>query len=217
MANTQILSGITKAIIRGNQLAISLAKTCITTPVLINTDPAQGAKYAIPLLCETNQKSATAEVSESLIISTDSKKNVTDNVAPGSKNWHLTGYIKGDVTGVTEPSNYFMPLLQFNVDTLWSWFNHAAVLMFKDGNARIYDRVVIKDLQTGQQKDSQNAVPFSLTLKEINVMETSPVDLDPDSTNATDNAAKSMPDQGSAGGEAENMGSTSSEVIQESA
>ncbi len=202
-------SGIAKAIILGNRLAISLAKTCITTPVLINTDPEQGAKYAIPLLCETNQKSAAAEVSESLIISTDAKKNVTDNVAPGSKSWHLTGYLHVD----GEVTNYFTPLLQFQCDTLWSWFNHGAVLMYKDGNAQIYDRVVIKDLQTSQQKDSGNAIPFSLTLKEINVMETSPLESDTgalDSAATPDQISASVPKTGSSAGFASAMGSTNS-------
>lgn len=206
MANAE-LSGLTRNILAGNRTAIALAKTCITTPVLINTDTSQGAKFAIPLLCETNQKSAAAEVSESLIITSDSKKNVIDNVAPGSKSWHLTGYIQGSGVGALEPTNYFMPMLQFNVDTLWSWFNHAAVLMFKDGNCRIYDRVVIKDLQTSQQKDSQNAVPFSMTLKEINVMETSMIDTgDVDTTKLKFN----VPHLGSAGGEASSLGSTNS-------
>ena len=203
------VSGITKAILEGNRMAIKMAKTCVTTPVLINTDTTQGAKYAIPLLCETNQKSAAAEVSESLIIGPDSKKNVTDNVAPGSKSWHLTGYLHVD----GEVTNYFTPLLQFYNDTLWGWFNHGAVLMFKDGNAQIYDRVVIKDLQTSQQKDSGNAIPFSLTLKEVNIMEVSPLDVDSDSTNSTDKAAKSKPQTGSEGGNAQDMGTTNAQTV----
>ena len=209
MAN-ELVSGLSKAIISGSRLAVSLAKTCITTPVLINTDVRQGAQYAIPLYCETNQKSAAAEVSESLIISTNSKKNITDNVAPGSKSWRLSGYIKGDITGVLEPTNYFQPMTQFHADTLWEWFGKAAVLMFKDGNAQVYDRVVIKDLQTGQQKDSQSAIPFSMTLKEINVMTTSPLNLSADTTNSVEAAAKSAPGAGSAGGDTLSMGATSS-------
>ena len=211
MANAEI-SGLTRNILAGNRTAIALAKTCITTPVLINTDTNQGAKYAIPLLCETNQKSAAAEVSESLVICADAKKNVTDNVAPGSKSWHLTGYIQGTGVGTLEPTNYFMPFLQFNVDTLWSWFNHAAVLMFKDGNCRIYDRVVIKDLQTGQQKDSQNAVPFSMTLKEINLIPIT--EIKTDSSQSQEQLAKNQPETGTAGGAASEMGSYNSEVVE---
>ena len=209
----EAISGFNKALIRGNQLAIGLAKTCLTTPVLINKDSTQGAVYAVPLMVETNQKSASAEVSESLIISTDSKKNITDNVAPGGLSWHLSGYIIGDPTGLTEPTNYFQPLMNFNVDTLWSWFNHAAVLTYKDGNAQFYKRVVIKDLQTGMQKDAQDATPFTMTLKEITVMET-PNDIDADSNVPTKDEIKSMPDKGSAGGSAATMGSVSAEVVE---
>ena len=63
MAN-ELVSGLSKAIIRGSQLAVSLAKTCITTPVLINTDIKQGAQYAIPLYVETNQKSAGTQAAD---------------------------------------------------------------------------------------------------------------------------------------------------------
>ena len=212
MAN-ELVSGLIKEIINGSPLALALAKTCLTTPALTNKDPVQGAMATIPLYCETNQKSASAEVSESLIISTDSKKNVTDNVAPGSKSWRLTGYIKGDITGISEPTNYYQPLTRIFTDTLWSWFSKGAVLVYRDGDAQNYSRVVIKELQTGQQKDSQNAVPFSLTLKEINVMETSPVDMDSDTTNEVNKAVNSTPDAGSAGGSTLSMGSTSSAVM----
>lgn len=212
MAN-ELVSGLNKAIMGGSPLALSLVKTCLTTPVLINKTPGQGAMGDIYLYCETNQKSASAEVSESLIISTDSKQNISDNVAPGSKSWRLTGYIKGDITGITEPTNYYQPITRSYVNQLWSWFEHGAVLVYRDGDARTYNRVVIKDLQTGQQKDSQSAVPFSLTLKEINVMKTSPVDLDADTTNPVNNAVNSTPDAGSAGGATLSMGSTPSEVM----
>lgn len=208
MAN-QVLSGITKAIIEGNLLAIRLAKSYNTTPALINTDASQGAVFSIQLLCETNQKSAAAEVSESLVICSDSKKNVTDNVAPGSKSWHLTGYIQS--TPGIESTNYFTPLLKYYVSILWEWFEKGAVLLFKDGDSKIYDRVVIKDLQTSQQKDAQNAVPFSITLKEINLIPISPEKAD--NSQSQEQLSKSQPDTGSAGGNAAEMGSGNSELV----
>ena len=200
-ANLQTMNGMTKAILEGNRLAIKLARTCITTPTLINVDATQGAKYAIPLLCETNQKSASAEVSENLVITTDKKQNVTDNIAPGSKSWHLSGYLHVD----GEVSNYFMPLLQFYEDVLWQWRDRGAILMYKDGNAKIYDRVVIKDLQTSQQKDSANAIPFTMTLKEINVIPLEPANVDGNGTPEQEKASK--PDTGSADGPEQNLGS----------
>ncbi len=165
------MDGLTLKIINGNKKALALARTCVTTPTLINIYSEQGAIGAIPLDSETIQKSANAEVSENLVIaSSDQKKNITDNVAPGSKSWTISGYIKG--IKQLEPSNYFQPFVQTFTDILWSWFDHGAVLIFKDGNAHVHERVVIKDLKTSQQKDAANAVPFSMTVKELNLMET---------------------------------------------
>ena len=146
------MDGLSLKITNGNKKALALAKTLVTTPTLINIDMKQGAVYAIPLEVETNQKRAAAEVSESLVISTDAKKYIADNVAPGAKSWNLSGYIKGIPS--LEPTNYFQPFVLLHTDILWNWFNHGAVLIFKDGDAHIYQRVVIKDLQTAQQKDS---------------------------------------------------------------
>lgn len=205
------MDGLTLKITNGNKKALALAKTCITTPTLINLDPSQGAIYALPLEVETNQRSATAEVSESLVISSEAKKYFSDNVAPGSQSWHLTGYIAG--IKLLEPTNYFQPFVQLHTDILWQWFNHGAVLVFKDGNAQVHEQVVIKDLQTAQQKDSGNATPFSLTLKEINVMETSLNNVAENATNDINKLTKSMPAIGSAIGPVASMGMVASEIV----
>ena len=185
------MDGITKQIIQGDRKALALAKTLITTPTLINTKITQGALYAIPLDVETNQMRASAEVSESLVIAMDAKKFLSDNVAPGSRSWSLSGYIKGIPR--LEPTNYFQPFVQLHTDILWNWFMHGAVLTYKDGNSKIYPRVVIKDLQTAQQKDSANATPFTMTLKEINVMDTSALNFADNITGAVNKLKKSMP------------------------
>jgi hypothetical protein len=204
------MDGLTIKITNGNRKAIALAKTCVTTPTLINLDPTQGAVYAIPLDVETNQRSASAEVSESLVIGTEAKKNITDNVAPGSQSWHLTGYLAGIKR--LEPTNYYKPFVQLHTDILWQWFGRGAVLIYKDGNAQVHEQVVIKDLQTAQQKDSANATPFTLTLKELNVMSASPNAVD-DSTNTDVNKAiKSMPAIGSKLGRAAALGMTSAVI-----
>lgn len=207
------MDGISLKITKGNRAAIALAKTLITTPTLINTDPKQGAIYAIPLQVETNQKSASAQVSESLVLATDAKKFISDNVAPGSKSWKLGGYIQGIPR--LEPSNYFQPFVQLHTDILWNWRDRGAVLIFKDGNAQIYKRVVIKDLQTAQQKDSANATPFTMTLKEINVLETSNTDQGDNSD--ANKMAKSLPAVGSALGAALTLGMTAAETVEQTA
>ena len=209
------MDGLTQKITGGNRKALALAKTLVTTPTLINIDPKQGAVYALPLDVDTNQRSAAAEVSESLVISTDAKKYFADNVAPGSQSWHLTGYIVGIKR--LEPTNYFQPFVQLHTDILWSWFEHGAVLIYKDGNAQIHNQVVIKDLQTAQQKDSANATPFTLTLKEINVMETSANEQADDATGDINKLKKSLPVAGSILGAAAMLGMTSATVVSETA
>lgn len=205
------MDGISLKITNRNRKALALAKTLVTTPTLINTDPKQGAIYAIPLEVETNQKRAAAEVSESLVISTDAKKYIADNVAPGAKSWNLSGYIKGIPR--LEPTNYFQPFVLLHTDIIWNWFTHGAVLIFKDGDARIYNRVIIKDLQTAQQKDSANACPFTMTLKEINIMETSTADLPDNATDDANRLAKSRPMIGAAIGAAAALGMTAANIV----
>lgn len=209
------MDGLSLKITNGNRKALALAKTLATTPTLINTDIKQGAVYAIPLDVETNQKSATAEVSESLVISTDTKKYVSDNIAPGSKSWRLSGYIRGIPR--LEPTNFFQPFVQLHTDILWNWFTRGAVLTFKDGNAQIYQNVVIKDLQTAQQKDSANATPFTITLKEINVLGTSPVEVEDSNTLDIGKLIKSRPVIGSAIGATVSLGVTAAETVETAA
>ena len=192
----------------GNKTAAQMAETFIATPTLINIDVRQGALYAIPLQVETNQQSANAEVSESLIISTDSKKYVTDNVAPGSKSWRLTGYISGKPE--LEPTNKYMPFVRFNTDILWQWFNHGAVLIYKDGYAQIHDNVVIKELQTSQVKESAGITPFSLTLKEINTMEMDLTSIAENVTTAVNKVKNSLAKIGSKFGKAKSLGASAS-------
>lgn len=202
------MNGLTLKITTGNKKALALAKTFITTPTLINYDPTQGAMYAIPLSVETNQRSAAAEVSESLIIASDVKNYVSDNIAPGTKSWRLSGYIKGFPT--LEPTNIFKPFVRLHTGILWNWFDSGAVLVFKDGDSSVYTKVVIKDLQTAQQKDCASATPFTMTLKEIKVMKTSVLDL-PDLVNR-DRIVKSIATIGSIQGAALGLGMTMTEV-----
>lgn len=205
------MDGLTLKIIQGNRAAINLAKTCISTPTLINKDITQGALAAIPLECETLQKSAQAEVSESLVISSEAKEYVSDNVAPGGKTWNLAGYITGSKE--IEPSNILQIMTKMNADVLWQWYERGAVLIFKDGNAQVYDSVVIKQLQTAQQKDSANATPFTMTLKEINTMDMSLLGIGSGVTGILNRVTKSLPKVGSALGTVSSLGTVVSSLL----
>lgn len=209
------MDGLTLKIVNGNRKALALAKTLITIPTLINIDPTQGATYGIPLDAETNQQRASAEVSESLVIAMDTKKFVSDNVAPGSRTWTLSGYIRGIPR--LEPSNYFQPYVMLHTQILWGWFNKGAVLWFKDGDSKIYPRVVIKDLQTAQQKDSANATPFTMTLKEINVMDTTALNFADNTIGDVNKLKKSIPTIGSTLGAAVDLGVTAAETVEQTA
>ena len=207
------MDGITQKIISGNKRALALAKTLVTTPALINTKIKQGAVYVLPLDVEVNQKSSAAEVSESLVIVTNAKENVSDNIAPGSKEWRLSGYLRGIPR--LEPSNYFQPFVQLHTDILWNWYDNGAVLTYKDGDTHIYTRVVIKSLQTAQQKDSANATPFTMTLKEINVIDTSLADLPDTVAGTVARLMKSLPAVGSAIGASATLGAVAAEAKEE--
>lgn len=209
------MDGLTLKITTGNRKALALVKTLVTTPTLINTDIRQGAIYAIPLDVETNQQRASAEVSESLVIAMDAKKFISDNVAPGSRSWTLSGYIRGIPR--LEPSNYFQPYVMLHTQIVWGWFNKGAVLVFKDGDSKIYTRVVIKDLQTAQQKDSANAVPFTMTLKEINVMDTTALNFAENAVGDVNKLKKSLPAIGSIAGAAVDLGVTAAETVEQTA
>lgn len=189
------MDGLSLKITEGNRKALALAKTMIGTPTLINIDPRQGAVYAIPLDAETDTEDAGAEVSESLVISTNSKENTSDNVAPGPMSWTLTGYLMG--IPKLEPTNFFKPFVLLFKDILRNWRKNGAVLIYKDGDSRIHPNVVIKNLRLIRQKECGSAAPFSISLKEINVMETSLADL-PDNVSGDPNKiAKSLPMVGS--------------------
>ena len=102
-------------------------------------------------------------------------------------------------------------------DILWNWFERGAVLIFKDVDARIYKQVVIKDLQTGKAKDSANAIPFSLTLKELNTMSTSLIKIEDFQNIDTTRLAVSAPIVGSTLGAPLVLGMTAAETVQETA
>lgn len=199
------MGSITQALVEGNKAAKALVKTLLTTPTLINTDTSQGKPYALPLEIETHQQSCQAEVSTNLIISKQNKVNVCDNVAPGAYTWELSGYIPS-MLGVKELSNYFTPSVQMNADILRMWNKRGAILVYKDIDSRIYERVAIKSLAISIQKDCRNKIPVKLTLQELNVMEDALADM-------TETVAGSTPKVGSALGAAASGGTTMCEDV----
>ena len=187
------MDGLSQLIVNGNPTALNLVKTLLDAPMLINPSItkdglSQGAPFAIPLETETHQQTGNAEVSESLLITAGGKKNVADNVAPGSWTWNLTGYIPGNAA--LEPTNLYTPFVALNSWLIRNAYQQGYVLIYKDIDAQIYRRVVIKSLTINTKSDCRNKTPFSMTLKEINVM-------DDFLSNMTQSAKAAQPKSGS--------------------
>ena len=168
------MDGLSQLIVNGNPTALNLVKTLLDAPMLVNPSItkdglSQGAPFAIPLETETHQQTGNAEVSESLLITAGGKKNVADNVAPGAWTWNLTGYIPGNAA--LEPTNLYTPFVALNSWLIRNAYQQGYVLIYKDIDAQIYRRVVIKSLTINTKSDCRNKTPFSMTLKEINVMD----------------------------------------------
>lgn len=157
-------------IAEGNRNSLNTAKSLISTPMLINPGagyyPGQDiASFVIPLQTEGHSQDIEIEVSDSLVICADQKKNVNDNIAPGAYTWSLNGFIPG-----MSPVNFIDPMLKVRTDLLKMAASKGYMLIYKDIDNTLYKRVVITSLRIETQKDCKNATPFSMTLKQINVM-----------------------------------------------
>ena len=197
------MSSLTKLVTQGAPAALNMVKTLLATPLLINpgiiAGKDQGMPFAIPLETETNTQSGTAEVSESLILTKTVKKNMTDNVAPGAWTWSLSGFIPG--ISALEPTNKFTPFVTLNTALLRNAYKQGYLLIFKDIDAAIYKQVAIQNLTIDPQADCRNKTPFSMTLKEVNVMTALGSD-------AAEKAQSSFPGAGQLAGDAIMAGST---------
>lgn len=191
------MDALTKLVTQGSPAALNLVKSLLATPILINpgviNSRDQGMPFAIPLETETNSQTGSAEVSESLVITKNQKRNLTDNVAPGAWSWNLSGYIPG-ITAL-EPTNKFTPFVMMNTALLRNAYKQGYVLIFKDIDAAIYKTVAIQSLTINPQADCRNKTPFSMTLKEINVLEAL-------NSDESETKKKSFPSAGTLAGDA---------------
>lgn len=198
----------TKALIANSAQAVALAKSILSTPALMNTDATSGLPlFFLPLEPESYSQSASAQVSESLLITTgnDGKKFITDNVAPGSWTWQISGYIPG--IPVLEPTNLYTPFVKMNTDRLKKAFRMGLPLRFKDTDCTWYDNVVIQDLTIETQADCRNRTPITVTLKEVNVLTAALANVSEVAQNATPTGAMGAAKEGgqTAGNKVENV------------
>ena len=162
-----IFNGSTNAFGRllaiGSNRALSYAKTMLENPALIG-----GTVGFLNLEATNCTINGDAEVSENLIVGSQGKEYITDNVAPGPWKWDVTGYIPGnDAVDIT---NYFQPTLKFNISRLMQSYKKGERLTFKDCNCVPFKNVVIKHLAIDTVPDAQNHAPFTMTLQQIEIL-----------------------------------------------
>lgn len=211
---------LTAAVTSGSSAALDLVKSFLTMPALIGmTEETEGKAadllkkvnlagipFYIPLEIEQHSQDGQAEVSENLIIATgdDAKKYLTDNVAPGPWSWSISGYIPG--SAMIEKTNKFTPIVSLKRDIVKRAYKQGLRMIFKDVDCRFYKNVVIESLSIETQADCRNKTPFSMTLKEIEVVQAAEANLS--TTEAASTAAA-----GSAGGAAAEMGTTAAKAV----
>lgn len=168
------MESISRLVAQGAPGALKMVKSLLETPALVNVGfvngVQQGLPFVVPLDTEQHTQQGDALVSETLVITKFGRKaNLADNVAPGAWEWSLSGYIPGMPD--LELTNLFTPFVKLNVSLLKNAFKKGYVLTFKDVDAAIYKKVVIKRLAIKTEADARNAAPFAMTLKEINTMD----------------------------------------------
>lgn len=161
------MSGLTMQLIKGDSRAAQFVKSLSTNPAILRAAPF----LYIPLEVETCTQHSDAEVSESLVITSEGKKFVADNIAPGPWSWQLSGYIPGAEIG--ELTNYYTPGLRHNVELIKKIYREGQIFTFRDPDCWTYENVIIQSLDLDTQKDCKNKKPFTMTLKQIEVLNAS--------------------------------------------
>lgn len=178
-----------------NPAGKTAAESFTTNPTLTNPND---DSFFIELFVENHEQTASAEVSESLIISTstDSKKYISDSVAPGPWEWSLEAYIKADeaelIAGCYQS-------LKTKIERLKKVYEDGTRLTYKDIDCSEYEDVVIQQLSISFDSENANVRKVSLQLKKINIQEAESSDLTVDEYNAT-------PASGTSDGETQESG-----------
>lgn len=162
---------ITKSLISGSSSTLNLAKTLLSLPTIIGNEAPY--IFSIPLEVDSYRQYADADVAESVIISTetDAKKYIADNVAPRSWTWELSGYIPG--LKELEQTNFFTPIVATNRLFLRKSFEKGLRLTFKDMDCKVWDNVVIQNIELSKNAECRNKQPFKMTLKKLDVLDSS--------------------------------------------
>jgi hypothetical protein len=126
----------------------------------------------VPIQCYRYVPRISAAVSKKILIDTTGKRQATDNVAPGTHEWHMEGYIGGLPF---ELSSLFMPSIANFRDTLDNAFLSRLPLDFYDADQKAWTNanghpVLIEDLEFEKLHDTENRLTVRISLREINFL-----------------------------------------------
>jgi hypothetical protein len=157
-----------KAVVKASANALSLVKTLVENPTIISTTAPYF--FTISLEVDSYRQYADADVAESVVISTesDAKKYIADNVAPRAWTWELSGYIPGLES--IEQTNLYTPIVATNRLFMRKAFEKGLRLRFKDMYNKVWDNVVIQNLELSTEAECKNKQPFKMTLKKIDTL-----------------------------------------------
>lgn len=194
------MDGLSRAILSGSATALSLAKTLVTLPRLLWDG------YTVFLEVTEHTQHGEAIISENLIVTAggDNKRYIADNVAPSAWTWILSGYIPA--VSFINPTALLPFLAWDRKEKLKSAYKGGKILTFYDIDRKIYENVVIQSLDIKTEADCGNKVPFSMTLKEINIMNTTEAGI-------SELAKKAQPPRGSDDGLPADLGKVQSKEV----
>jgi hypothetical protein len=151
-------------------------------PVLImeSTD-ASGAIRPLQVRLESASYSleAQAAVSMQTLISinpdgTTNKQYITDNVAPGPRTWTIGGWISSSELSVAlftaTAVRGIDSTIKQQVQAIWDAFYSRKTLKYRDKDGMLWPMVVIESLRLDADPLTENKVPISITIKEVNLL-----------------------------------------------
>jgi hypothetical protein len=123
--------------------------------------------------------SADAEVSTQVLIAvnadgTSNKQYITDNVAPGPRKWQIEGFVTtSDLSSAAFSAvnlTGFDTTITLQVEALWQTFYSRSTFLFQDAEGKKYPNVAIVSLDFEKDPLTQNKVPISISLQEVNIL-----------------------------------------------
>jgi hypothetical protein len=180
---------LVNTIVNQNIMAFRIIQSYMNNPSIAN----------VSIYEETLTKSYPSDISEQVIMDSDGgRKVIHDNFAVKPISWKLKGYIKAESYEMTF---YFQPSLKTQIKKLEDAINTRDVVDFKDKYGKTF-KVGIEMMEIEENAECQNAIPISLTLKDVTKQTANSVVL-------SDSENNGLPSDGSENGTDKGLGSNS--------